>query len=624
MPIEIKTSLMAGGLDLASPPIAIAAGKVISASNYEPDAAGYTSLGGYERFDGRPRPSDSTDPVEIAALRTAISAVPGIGPVRGVWIFDGDVYAFRDIDAGTAGMYKSSTGGWALQSFGYTMPFSNGTVEYEEGGYLAGATSSASALIDRVVLTDGAWSGTAQGYLVVSNVTGTFAAAGEIATGTTGGSATVQPPTAITLQAGGKYDFTNHNFYGAARSPHMYFTNGVTVAYEWSGNVLSPIHTGVTTTAAAGLVYLVAYNGDTIVGFDGSSIIVSATGDAPTFITHFKNYLFLGYSNGTLLHSSLGEPLQFISTTGAGEISFGEPITGLLTAASTSLLIFAQNRIDYLTGSDATEFILQPISDASGAQSYTAQSMDTPMFLDDGGVRSLPTTAAFGDWRMGTVTQPAERLIRQKRDDGVAAVASLRIKAKDQYRLFWEDGTGITVYIGRKYPETLPFKLPIEVYCACAGEVENGRGDRLLVGCQDGYVYEMNRGTSYDGAAIPAYIRLPFTAAGSPSQQTRWMKATFEIDSPDDVSFGLAFHTDYARGLGGALTTVNVDAGTAIVSTDAYASIDWTQAIEGRLEYHLAGIGPNIAATLVTETAIARQHTISSQTYNFSRRGLKR
>jgi hypothetical protein len=134
----------------------------------------------------------------------------------------------------------------------------------------------------------------------------------------------------------------------------------------------------------------------------------------------------------------------------------------------------------------------------------------------------------------------------------------------------------------------------------------------------------MNRGTSYDGAAIPAYIRLPFTAAGSPSQQTRWMKATFEIDSPDDVSFGLAFHTDYARGLGGALTTVNVDAGTAIVSTDAYASIDWTQAIEGRLEYHLAGIGPNIAATLVTETAIARQHTISSQTYNFSRRGLKR
>jgi hypothetical protein len=624
MPIQVETSLMLGGLDLASPPIAIAPGKVISAINYEPDVAGYTSLGGYERFDGHARPSDSTDPTEIATRRALIGEVPGTGPVRGVWVFDGDIYAFRDIDATTAGMYKATGGGWALQTFGYTMAFAAGTVEYVEGGYLAGATSSATAFINRVILSGGAWSGTAQGFLVVSNVTGTFTAAGEIATGTSGGSATVQPPTAITLKAGGKYDFTNHNFYGAARSPHMYFANGVTIAYEWSSAVLSPIYTGLIGSTAASFIYLVAYNGDTITGWDGSSIIVAATEDSPTYITHFKNYLFLGYPSGTLLHSSLGEPLEFISTTGAGEISFGEPITGLLTAASTSLLVFAQNRIDYLTGSDSTDFMLQPISEASGAQPYTAQTMDAPMFLDDGGVRSLPTTAAFGDWRMGTVTQPAERLIRQKRDENIEPTTSMRIKGKDQYRLFWEDGTGITVYIGRKFPETLPFKLPVEVFCACAGEVDNGRGDRLFVGCQDGFVYEMNRGTSFDGASIPAYIRLPFTAAKSPSQHTRWMKATFEIDSPDDVEFGLAFHIDYARGLGGALTTVNVDAGTATISTDAYASIDWTQAIEGRLEYHLAGIGPNIAATLVTETAIARQHTISSQTYNFSRRGLKR
>jgi hypothetical protein len=32
----------------------------------------------------------------------------------------------------------------------------------------------------------------------------------------------------------------------------------------------------------------------------------------------------------------------------------------------------------------------------------------------------------------------------------------------------------------------------------------------------------------------------------------------------------------------------------------------------------------NIAATLVHSSAVARQHTISSQTYTFSRRGLKR
>jgi hypothetical protein len=29
----------------------------------------------------------------------------------------------------------------------------------------------------------------------------------------------------------------------------------------------------------------------------------------------------------------------------------------------------------------------------------------------------------------------------------------------------------------------------------------------------------MNRGTSFDGLPIDSYIRLPFTAAGSPAQQ---------------------------------------------------------------------------------------------------------
>src|SRR5262245_51684268 len=101
MPIQTSTSLMQGGLDLATPPIALPAGRVISSSNYEPDIGGYTSMGGYERFDGHPRPSDVTisseaDWATVAARRSAITSVPGTGPVRGVWVFDGAVYAFRD------------------------------------------------------------------------------------------------------------------------------------------------------------------------------------------------------------------------------------------------------------------------------------------------------------------------------------------------------------------------------------------------------------------------------------------------------------------------------------------------------------------------------------------------
>ena len=625
MALQVQTSLTIGGLDLATPPIAMKPGKVIGGVNYEPDDAGYTSTGGYERFDGHPRPSDSTIPVEIATRRSVIGPVPGAGPVRGVWVFEGNVYAFRDdaLSGLFAGMYRAASGGWVLEDFGSMLEFSAGLTEFQIGEYVAGVTSSATAYIERVVLREGAWDGTASGYLILSQENGTFEV-GEDLVSTSGAAELTAAVSQLAIRPGGKYDFTNHNFYGAASRTRMYFCNGTDTAFEWSGTFLSPIFTGITGGEALEISFLLAQNGDFIVAANGDFIILSALFDAPSYIAHYKNHLFLGFTSGTIINSSLGEPLEFVTTTGAGEISFGEQITGLLSAAATSLMIFAQNRIEYVTGDDTTTFQLNPVSDASGAQPYSVQMMATPMFLDDGGVRTLPTTSAFGDWRLGSATQQIEKLIRQKRDQGALAVASLRVKSKDQYKLFWNDGTGITVYIGRKEPETLPFKMPIEVFCACAGEVEPGQGDRLFVGCQDGFVYELNRGTSFDGEPIKSYVRLPFNAAGSPSQHTRWTKATFEIDSPDPITIGVAFDVDYARGHGGEETPSEVDAGTSIITTQPYSEVDWTQPVESRLEYHLNGIGPNISATLIHESAIARQHTISSQTYNFSRRGLKR
>jgi len=648
---EVHISMMMGGLDLVTAPIVMDPGKAIAASNYEPDVNGYTSHGGFERYDGRPSPSSGLDPTEIAALRAAIQKVPGDGPVRGVWVYNGYVYAFRDQLDGSGGMFRAEGAGWIKMSFGYKLQFGSGTAAFVPDEFVLGSTSGASAMINRVVKREGAWSGSAAGFLIVSNVSGTFASPSEVITSGGGGHATGFPTEPVNVLSGGRYDFTNHNFYGAQDRVRMYFCSGTDTAFEWNGSVLVPIYTGVSgsdTTSSLNVTNLLApiqlptYPADRPVvaltaggnypnvAADGANpttfanVIMGSTAEAPSFVAHYKNHLMLGYSNGAVLNSSLGEPLEYNTTTGAGEMDFGDKLTGLLSAASTAMVVFAQNRIEYLTGDDASNFTLSALTDSSGAHAYTVQMMDMPMFLDDGGVHKATATDAFGDWRMGSVTQPVEPLVRQKKIDGITPVASLRIKAKDQYKLFWEDGTGITVYVGRKDSETLPFKLPIQVFCSCTGELEFGKGERVFVGGMDGYVYEMNRGTSFDGAPIESYIRLPFNAAKSPVQQTRWQKATFEISTPDPITIGVSFAVDYAKGLGGDAANVNVEAGSTLITSDLWDEVDWAKPVEGRLEYHLAGIGPNIAATLIHSSAVARQHTISSQTYNFSRRGLKR
>lgn len=618
---QTATILLKGGLNLITPAISIPPGQVSAAINYEPDVLGYSRITGFERYDGHPRPSDSTVEADITAARALIAAVPGTGPVRGVWVYAGHIYAFRDSVAGAGMMYRDSAAGWVAMTFGYEVAFDTGTAEFIEGETLTGGTSGATATLDRVILTAGAWNGTASGFLVLSNIVGTFTA--ETITSTSG-SATSTTIEQLTLPAGGTYDFTNHNFYGAAKTPRMYFCNGEGFAYEWDGEVLAKIRTGTSAGLLENAISVTERDGDTIITRGGDTVIMRYEYDRPLWITNYKNHLFLGYRSGSLIFSSIGLPLQYLALTGAGEISVGEELTGLLSSASTAFVVFCRNRIDYITGNDSSDFVMQSISDSAGAVPRSVQMMDSPVYLDDGGIRGLGTTAAFGDWRAGTLSHLVEPLMKAKRDAGVDVAGSMRVKGKDQYRLFWDDGTGVTLFTGRKDPEILPFNIPIDVYCCCSGEVSDGRGDRLFVGADDGYVYELDRGTSFDGATISAYIRLPFNSVGSAYQDKRWHKATFEMSSPDDISVGMSFDIDYARGIGGTQVVTSVNAGAAIVTTELFDDIDWTEVVQGTLESHIDGIGRNLAATIITEASDKRAHTLSAATLNFSYRALKR
>ena len=76
---------------------------------------------------GAPEERDSTiDATLLTELQTLIEdqraligIVPGEGNVNGVWVFKGDVYAFRNkVGGATAGMYKTTSTGWSEVSLG--------------------------------------------------------------------------------------------------------------------------------------------------------------------------------------------------------------------------------------------------------------------------------------------------------------------------------------------------------------------------------------------------------------------------------------------------------------------------------------------------------------------------
>lgn len=687
---QTSTALLQGGQNLVTPAIAVPPGQLIGGVNYEPEVRGIRRVTGYERYDGQPRPSlgsywvlefdqgtaaisegdqvtgatsgatgkaleDATvqsgsygegnadgflvltdvtgtfqddenlqvsaatkcvmdGPAEelgaeddtdhntwlrgaIATRRALIAAVPGEGAVRGVHTLNGDLYAIRNNVGSTAGvLHKATSSGWSAQDLGSYVQFDAGTTAFVEGETVT-AASGGTATVRRVVIESGAWDTTGTGFLVISGATGTFAD-NDALTGSVAGAATQNGTvTANALPPGGHYDFTVHNFYGAAYSEKMYGCQGEGYAFEWDGTYFAPIRTGL-----------------------GASL------DKPIRIAQYKNHLFLGYAAGTINTSEIGEPLQYRSTGGAMSFAFGSPITDFPEEESTVLLIFGRSQISYIVGNDASDFQLIPVSHDSGAIEWTVQTAGSPTYLDDAGVRNMVSTEAFGNWRLGTLTAQIEPLVRRKRNAGVTAVASIRVRSRDQYRVFFSDKTGLTVYVGREQAEVIPFKLEHQAFCSCVGYVNGEEQESLFVGCDDGYVMELERGTSFDGEKVFAWARLMFNHMGTPTQKKAFKKATLECEVSGPVQLNFIPEVEYANpnDPSGSEKALTVQGGGGVWDDTTWGSFVWSAQIVGQAHAYLSGIGTNLSIAIISEATHEEPHTLSSITYHFTYRGLKR
>ena len=97
MSILTKYFPFRGGLNTTAPPLSVTPGELLDCLNYEClQEGGYQRIKGYHLYDGKETPD---------------SVVPGVGPVLGVHVYRGDVYAIRDT-ATEGRLYKATSTGW--------------------------------------------------------------------------------------------------------------------------------------------------------------------------------------------------------------------------------------------------------------------------------------------------------------------------------------------------------------------------------------------------------------------------------------------------------------------------------------------------------------------------------
>lgn len=515
---------LGGGLDITTPAIVARPGTARAALNYEADMTGYRRLTGFERYDGRTSPTDAYDAasnivqgaIDREAARVAITAVPGSGPVRGVWYYDGDLYAWRDNGppATNGIMYKATSTGWQMVSTAF--------------------------------------------------------------------------------EPGGNYEFINYNFFGAAASVMMYGVNGVNKGFQFDGTTV----TFITTTM---------------------------TPDTPTKVAAHKKHLFFAFPGGSVQHSSTGDPLVWTPITGAAEIAMGDEITDLVPSAPANLAILAKNSINLLYGTDATDWQIETLTTEAGALPHTAEKMGQIIYMDNRGIRAINTTPAFGNFTVGTMTQMIAPLLRAKLQANQTPVGSLRVRTRDTYRVMFADGTGISVYMGKKQPEVMPFDLGVGVTCCVSAETET-TAEKIWFGSTNGFVYQMDKGRSFDGEPLNYHLRLPFNHHGAPHTIKRWHKAAVEYDASDVLSLRVAGEVDYADPAEPALAQQDVSAvgGGGFWDAVNWDQFNWSSPVEGKIEVFIDGVGESMSLLLGGEEADEEPHILQGLTLFYSVRGTVR
>ncbi|MFZ6757973.1 hypothetical protein ACO0K9_12260 [Undibacterium sp. Ji50W] len=462
--------------------------------------------------------SDHVDYALLAAndQRSLIQVVPGSGPVRGVWVFNDVLYAFRDNVAGTAAaMYKATGSGWVQVSFGVEVQFTAATAEIKTGD--AVSQGGVSGVCVAAMLRTGTWTSAGAGTLVFAALAGGAFAAGALQVSGSSKVTASGASTAITRLPGGRMEFFNYNFTGASNASKMYGADGVNLAFEFDGNNYVPLRTGMTQ-------------------------------DTPAHVIAHKGYLFLSF-NASVQYSSLGAPYSWTVVTGAGELDCSKPVTGFLpqggNQAGSSLAIFTAERTFVLYGTSNADFKLVSSIFDIGYSAFTCQQVSNDAFgMTTRGIQALTTTLNYGDFDYASISHMIQPLVTRKRG---LECASTTLRTRNQYRVYFTDGTALAVGLtGDKVNGMLPLNYNRPVRCICTANLSNGT-EVTYFGSDDGYVYQDNAGTSQDGNAIEAWCRLPFNNNKSPRIRKRFRRAVFEVVVDGFAKVNISYDLGYGN-----------------------------------------------------------------------------
>ena len=660
MSVRLDAKLARGGLVISVPAMGADPGSAAEVLNYETDiSGGFRRIDGYERFDGKTPPSsgwasewewnlggggtspsgvtwDAVEPVEGNLNESVTLTIPlnGLSLVGGIKMKPGGEFALLTHELNNA--HYTNQVYTSQQDFLdaiEAMPniasatVSGGNLIIESTVPMIPGIYPRLELLQWVVLDDSntedslreAISGppgfgpifglaTFKGVVICARNADEEGNDSRLYRSTPNGWEAIPMPEAARL-GNAVYNFHEYNFYGDPAKAGLYGADGKNKAFEITGlphpGVM--VYTEIDITVTKGLI---TYYPQRVVGH--------------------SMHLFMSFEGGWVQYSGLGNPFSDDVNDGAGGMSFPGEITNMVTIKDNALAITTRDQMHMLYGNSEVDWQAESMSaqgDGVGAYPNTLVAAIGTFFADRGGIFRMESVPSFGNFATSAISRPINSLYQFLAPTVIGGAA---IRIKGQYRLYFQGGEWISLTFGPE--QILGFgygRVPVSPRVMCYGTIGPTPQDQeevIFLGSEDGMVYRMDRGNSFDGEDIPAAIRFHFHNGGNSRQFKRWRKAVFEIRTPTLFEMRSNAIFDYGGTEEANLHEVdlaNLTQSGGVWNVDQWGEFYWLGKYVGEGEMRIDGHARSVSLFLYSEGRIP-SYLIEGYSLHYSPRRLAR
>ena len=307
-----------------------------------------------------------------------------------------------------------------------------------------------------------------------------------------------------------------------------------------------------------------ANSGGYIAGTDHNNGNGTGGGDSalnrPSLCAVFKNHLFLAGDKTNLsaiAHSAPNDPYQFEISTNAGQLAAGFDVVQIKPFRD-NMFVFGSNSVKKITVNSSEKFSLEDVTSNVGcvAPDSVVEVGGDLVFMSPSGLRPIAGTSRIGDVELAPLSMEIHsKLVDAIANYDMADLDGVVIRSKNQLRYFIGDATDAAIvdsavgFIGALTENSGSLKwefgelLGIRTSCCTSDYI--GTQEIILHGDYDGFVYQQDVGTSFNGDDILAVYATPYLDFGETEQRKIMRKVNTFVRAEGPVEMLLSVTYDW-------------------------------------------------------------------------------